>query len=436
MAEQPIRVSVQIAGEDVPAGRLWTHRHGRRESATFAYLADYLRRPDSYELDPALHDHEGQQQTAVDQALFGAFSDCAPDGWGRGLVRRAEQRRAQLEGRAPRSLAEIDFLLGVRDDLRQGALRFQDARGDAHLSPADEGVPQLVDLPRLLHAAEELERDEPSAEDLRLLLHGASSLGGARPKAHVLDARGVLAIAKFPSPVRDTWDVIRWEAVALALAERAGIAVPPFELLSIAGRPVLVVHRFDRHAGRRVGYVSAMTMLGARDGEQGSYLEIAEAIEAHSPRPADDLRELWRRIVLTVLISNTDDHLRNHGFLRTSSAGWSLSPAFDLNPNPEGETKQLATAIDERSTLASIATALDVAGLFGLSEREARGVLGEVLDATGPWREVAGANGLAGDEIERLAPAFDHAERALAQELALSIGLEGERRVAPVDREG
>jgi serine/threonine-protein kinase HipA len=418
MAEQPIRVSVQLAGENVPAGRLWTHRHGRSESATFSYLPEYLARADGYELDPALGDHEGQQQTAVGQALFGAFSDCAPDGWGRGLVQRAEQHRAREQGRAPRSLAEIDYLLGVRDDLRQGALRFQEARSDRYLSPVDRGVPHLVDLPRLLHAAEELERDDPSAEDLRLLLHGASSLGGARPKAHVIDAEGALSIAKFPSHVRDAWDVIRWEAVALTLAERAAVEVPAHELLSIAGRPVLVVRRFDRAAARRVGYVSAMTMLGARDGEQGSYLEIAQAIEERSAHAARDLRELWRRIVLTVLISNTDDHLRNHGFLRTSSSGWSLAPAFDLNPDPEGETKHLRTAIDERSTLASIRTALEVAGFFGLSEREARTVLDEVLDATESWRDIAAGWGLSSREIERLTPAFDHGERALARELA------------------
>jgi len=419
MAEQPIRVSVQLGGEDVDAGRLWTHRHGRSESATFGYLPEYLGRPDAYELDPALGDHEGQQQTAVGQALFGALSDCAPDGWGRGLVKRAEQRRSREQGRAPRSLAEIDYLLGVRDDLRQGALRFREAHDDRYLAPDDRGVPHLVDLPRLLHAAEGLERDEPSAEDLRILLHGASSLGGARPKAHVIDATGTLSIAKFPSPVRDEWDVIRWEAVALALAGRAGIDVPAHELLSIVERPVLVVRRFDRSAGWRVGYASAMTMLGARDGEGGSYLEIAQAIEERSFRVAADLRELWRRIVFTVLISNTDDHLRNHGFLRASSAGWSLSPVFDLNPNPEGETKQLETAIDEQSTLASIHTAMEVAGLFGLSEREARAVLGEALDATEPWREIAARNGLWPAEIERLAPAFDHAERAVARELAL-----------------
>ncbi len=418
MAEQPIRVSVQIAGEDVPAGRMWTHRQGRSESATFAYLPDYLARQDSYELDPSLPLREGQQHTAVGQALFGAFTDCAPDGWGRRLVLRGEQQQAREEVRSPRGLSEIEYLLGARDDLRQGALRFQDAHEDPYLAPSDYGVPHLINLPRLLNAAEELERDQPTAEDLRLLLEGASSLGGARPKAHVLDAADRLSIAKFPSPTADRWDVIRWEHVALTLAQQAGITVPAHQLHEIAGRPVLVLRRFDREPGRRLGYVSAMTMLGARDGEQGSYLEIAETIEEHSPHAGIDLRELWRRIVFSVLISNTDDHLRNHGFLKTSTAGWSLSPAFDLNPNPEGETKRLSTAIDENSTLASLQTALQVAELFGISEQEAQAIVGEVAGATDSWRELAHTAGLAKAEIERMEPAFEHRQQEVAHELA------------------
>jgi serine/threonine-protein kinase HipA len=208
--------------------------------------------------------------------------------------------------------------------------------------------------------------------------------------------------------------VIRWEKVALTLAHEAGIAVPPHELNLIAGRPVLVVRRFDRQPGGRVGYVSAMTMLGARDGEQGSYLEIAEAIEEHSPNAAADLRELWRRIVFNVLISNTDDHLRNQGFLRLSTAGWSLSPAFDLNPNPEGEHKRLSTAIDENNTLASMATALEVADLFGISQEVARLVIGEVTRATDRWREVARTTNLGETEIDRMRPAFEHQQREFA----------------------
>jgi serine/threonine-protein kinase HipA len=418
MVEQPIQVEVQIAGRDVPAGQLWTYRRGQSESATFSYRDDYLERGDSYELDPGLPLQAGQHQTPVKQPLFGAMSDCAPDGWGRRLVRRAEAQRAREEGTQQRVLTEIDFLLGARDDLRQGALRFRGHDSDRYLALDTEGVPHLVGLPRLLNAAAELERDEPTSEDLRLLLHGGSSLGGARPKAHVLDTEGRLAIAKFPSPQADEWDVIRWEAAALTLAANAGITVPEHKLHIIENRPVLVLRRFDRDTNGRLGYLSAMTMLQAKDGEQASYLEIGQVIEERSSDPAADLRELWRRIVFTVLISNTDDHLRNHGFLRISTAGWSLSPAFDLNPNPEGGAKQLATAIDETNAQASLATALDVAGLFRVSETQTRAIVGEVSNATARWRDVARAMGLGAQQLERLEPAFEHEQSATARELA------------------
>jgi serine/threonine-protein kinase HipA len=423
MVEQPIQVDVQIAGRDVPAGRLWTHRRGQSESATFSYRDDYLARADSYELDPGLPLQAGQHQTPVKQPLFGAMSDCAPDGWGRRLVRRAEAERAREAATQQRGLTEIDFLLGARDDLRQGALRFRardsdsDSDSEQYLAPDTEGVPHLIGLPRLLNAAEELERDEPTSEDLRLLLHGGSSLGGARPKAHVLDTKGRLAIAKFPSPQADEWDVIRWEAVALTLAANAGITVPEHELHVIENRPVLVVRRFDRDANGRIGYLSAMSMLQAKDGEQASYLEIGQVLEERSSDAAADLRELWRRIVFTILISNTDDHLRNHGFLRMSTAGWSLSPAFDLNPDPEGGAKQLATAIDETNAQASLATALEVADLFRVSEAQAREIVGAVSNASARWRDVARATGLGGQQLERLESAFEHEQSAAAREL-------------------
>jgi len=415
MAEEYIEVDVQIGCRDLPAGRLWTHRHGQSESATFSYHDDYLQHADAYELDPGLPLQSGQHQTAFGQALFGAMSDCAPDGWGRRLVRRVQAQRARAATSQRRALAEIDFLLGARDDLRQGALRFRARDGEQYLAVDAEGVPDLITLPRLLNAAEELERDAPTSEDLRLLLHGGSSLGGARPKAHVLDTHGHLGIAKFPAPNVDEWDVIRWEAVALELAEAGGIDVPEHELHIIEDRPVLVVRRFDRDESGRVGYLSAMSMLQARDGERASYLEIAEAIEERSPAVNADLHELWRRIVFTILISNTDDHLRNHGFLRESTAGWSLSPAFDLNPNPEGTAKQLATAIDESNAEASLATALDVAGLFRLSEAGARQIVDELSTATARWQAIARAKGLATPELQRLAPAFEHEQLIAAR---------------------
>jgi serine/threonine-protein kinase HipA len=416
MAEQSVEVVVQIGGEDVPAGSLWPHRRGAGESATFAYFPDYLTRSDSYELDPLLADHTGQQQTPEGQALFGAFSDAAPDGWGRRLIRRHELRRAGRENRAERDVAEVDYLLGVRDDLRQGALRFRRAPGHPYLAGEREGIPHLIDLPRLLDAARQLERDQATDEDLQILLDGGSSLGGARPKAHVRDRAGWLGIAKLPSPERDEWDVIRWESVALTLARTAGIHLPEFKLHEVAGRPVLIVRRFDRDERGRVGYVSAMTMLEATDGAQGSYLEIGEAIEQHSPSASADLRELWRRIVFSILISNTDDHLRNHGFLRSSTAGWTLSPAFDLNPNPRRHT--LTTALQRGHGQSDIQSALEVAPLFRLAPEEARSVLAQVSAATSQWRTVAGAHGLSKSSIGQLEGAFEHEQAQTARLLA------------------
>jgi serine/threonine-protein kinase HipA len=417
MAEAEVEVVVQIGGEDVLAGRLWSHRRRGTESLTFSYATEYLAHRDAYELDPMLPLSAGQQQTPAGRATFGAFSDCAPDRWGRRLIARAERQRVRREGGAERSFGEIDYLLGVRDDLRQGALRLRDPESGTYLADEATGVPPLLDLPKLLSAAERLERDEASEDELRMLLRGGSSLGGARPKAHVLDEEGRVAIAKFPSAASDEWDVMRWEAVALALARMAGIRVPDWTLHLIDAKPVLIVDRFDRASDLRIGYVSAMTMLEASDGDQGSYLEIADVIERHSPETGEDLRELWRRIAFSILISNTDDHLRNHGFLRASSAGWTLSPVFDLNPDPSPGPKRLSTAIDFDDTTASVDTLMNVAGYFRLDDDDARQVLGEVSDATNRWRTAAEETGLDHTAIERMAPAFEHGQASRAREI-------------------
>jgi serine/threonine-protein kinase HipA len=412
MTESAVDVVVQIAGEDVLAGRLWTHRRRGSESATFAYIPEYLARPDAYELDPALPLATGQQQTPVGRATFGAFSDCAPDRWGRRLMQRTAHRRA-----TERSLGELDYLLGVRDDLRQGALRFRDPATGMYLADERTGVPSLLELPELLAAAERLERDEATDADLATLQRGGSSLGGARPKAHVLDRDGSVAIAKLPSATTDEWDVIRWEGVALALARRAGINVPDAATHMVNGKAILIVDRFDREGDLRIGYVSALTMLEATDGDAGSYLDIADAIERHAPTAGTDLRELWRRIAFSILVSNTDDHLRNHGFLRTSSAGWTLSPAFDLNPDPAAGPKLLSTAIDYEDHAASIERLMTVAEHFRLTQADAVGVLREVVDSTKGWRRTARELGLGAAAVEQMAPAFEHAQAAAAGEL-------------------
>lgn len=417
MAEPEAEVVVQIEGEDLPAGRLWSHRRRGTESQTFTYAADYLAARGAYALDPSLPLVGGQHQTPPGRPIFGAFADSAPDRWGRGLIARGERRRVRREGGAPRNFGEVDYLLGVRDDLRQGAVRFREPGSEDFLAADDGGVPFLLDLGQLLDAAELLERDEEGEAELAALLRGGSSLGGARPKAHVRDASGRICIAKFPSATADSWDVMRWESVALALARDAGMRVAGSEALRIDGRSVLVVQRFDRAGDRRVGYLSAMTMLEAADGDTGSYLEIADVIERESPDARRDLHELWRRVAFSILISNFDDHLRNHGFLRESSSGWSLSPAFDLNPDPRPGRRTLRTAIDFDDTSARLDVLMSVADAFRLDRPAALELLGGVVKATSRWAVVADRLGLDREAIDQMAPAFAHEESDRAQVL-------------------
>lgn len=418
MADTPVEVVVEIGAEQLLAGQLWTHRRRATESATFRYDPGYLAHTSAYALDPGLPLVEGSQQTSVGRAIFGAFSDCAPDRWGRRLIDRAEEHRVDEAGTgAQRSFGEADYLLRVRDDLRQGALRFRVPGSDQWLASEREGVPHLVDLPTLLSASEKLERDEATAAELKALLRGGSSLGGARPKAHVLDQDGAIAIAKFPSPAADKWDVIRWEAVALRLAASAGINAARVRLHDVDGKPVLIVDRFDRSGRRRIGYASAMTMLEAADGDRASYLDIAETIEEHSPNATKDLRELWRRLVFGILIHNTDDHLRNHGFLRADTAGWSLSPAFDINPDPEPGPARLTTSIDGRTDEARLDVAIEVAELFRLADGDAKAIVREIAAATAAWRTFAADVALSSRQIDRMSRAFEHDQLALAKSI-------------------
>jgi serine/threonine-protein kinase HipA len=411
-----VDVHVAVGERDLFAGRFYPHRHRGVESGSFIYHDGYLADRDAYALDPSLPLVAGSLRTPVGHALFGALGDCAPDRWGRALLVRREAARAKEAGTAARSLSEADVLLGVRDDLRQGALRFRLSEDGPYLAQ-DSGVPVLTDLPALLDIAERVESDIADYGDLNRLFRAGSSLGGARPKAHVMDSDGRIAIAKFPSANSDSWNVMAWEKVVLDLARRAGIAVPDSQLIRIDGRTVLIVDRFDRRGAARIGYVSAMTMLEARDGDQRSYLEIAQVIEERSPAVTDELRQLWRRICFTILISNTDDHLRNHGFLHERAESWRLSPAFDMNPNPAPGAKELSTAVDFDDFQASIDNLVGVAEYFRLDAQEAADVLAQVASAVGHWRTTATSHGLSPAEIEQMEPAFEHAEREQADSI-------------------
>jgi serine/threonine-protein kinase HipA len=411
-------VYVDLVGALHLVGRLWTTSAKGRETATFEYDDAWLAAPEHFALEPSLALGPGPFHTGAGRAIFGALGDSAPDRWGRTLMARAERRRAAAESRRPRTLLEIDYLLGVNDEARQGALRFALTEGGPFVAEASSNpVPPLVQLARLLAATDHVLDDDETDEDLRLLLAPGSSLGGARPKASVRDKDGSLLVAKFPAKT-DEVNVVRWEALALSLARRAGIVVPDWRLESVADRDVLLVRRFDRAGNTRIPFLSALSMLGAGDREMRSYLEIADTLRMHGAAVGEDLPALWRRVVFNVLISNTDDHLRNHGFLYTGSDGWRLSPAYDLNPVPvDIKPRVLSTAIglDDDPT-ASLELALEVAGDFAVSESNSMAIAGGVGQAVARWRDEAAALGIPPNEVERMSSAFEHEdlEAALA----------------------
>lgn len=408
MSSKEVIVSISLGSETMRVGTLWFHVRKGRESASFEYDKSWLNHPEKFALEPALQLTEGAFHTNPNSIIFGAIGDSAPDRWGRVLMRRAETLKAKNEETTAKTLFEIDYLLGVNDESRQGALRFSaPVQPETYLTPKNKIViPPLIELPKLLSATERFIEDEETAEDLRLLLAPGSSLGGARPKASVRDRDGSLAIAKFPRK-DDDHNVVVWEAVALELAKQAGINVPEWRLETILGKPVLIIKRFDRKAEQRVPFLSAMSMLGAKDNEQHSYLEIAYALAQHGASPEEDMHELWRRIVFSIMIANTDDHLRNHGFIYERQKGWRLSPAYDMNPTPvEIRQRVLTTAIDFDNTEADIEIAKSVAKDFRLSKEQAKTIIKEVSNAVQSWQKVASDYGLSKQECNRMTSAF------------------------------
>ena len=422
-----VLVWLSLEGKDLPVGRMWFYSRKGRQSASFEYDRSWLAHPEKFALDPALQLSEGIMHTAGDQKIFGAIDDSAPDRWGRMLMRRA----ARIE-RQERTLLEADYLLGVSDEARLGALRFSGPEEKTSLTPRKKkvsqdriflapgtinSIPPLIKLPVLLSAAEKFVEDRENHTDLRILLAPGSSLGGARPKASVRENNGSLAIAKFPRK-DDEYSITKWEAVALTLAKNAGISVPEWRVETILGKPVLIVKRFDRNGTIRIPFLSAMSMLGAHDMEQHSYTEIAEVISRYGAQPNADMQQLWRRLVFNILISNTDDHLRNHGFLYTKE-GWVLSPVYDINPVPiDIKARMLETAIIADNAWASLDTALSVAKYFRMDSKQAQRITSEVYASTSRWRETARLLKINVRAIDRMASAFEHEDAEKARKIA------------------
>lgn len=411
-----VEVHISLGGATLRVGTLYApERGGDRAPVVFEYHPDWLGHDTAFSLEPALQ--LGRGAFAPTAGLFGSIGDSAPDTWGRRLMQRAERRGAEREARTPRTLTEIDYLLGVSDRARLGALRFRRSGEETFLAEEGAGVPGLVDLGKLLAVTERIERDEESEADLRMIFAPGSSLGGARPKASVLDQHGALSIAKFAKET-DDYRIELWEAVALDLARQAGITTAEHALHEVAGKPVLISRRFDRDGERRIPFLSALSMMGLKDGERASYPELVDVLTRTGANAAADAAELYRRMIFNILISNVDDHGRNHGFLWQNQAGWVLSPAYDLNPVPvDLKARILSTNISLDDATCDLGLALSVAEYFGLKPAHASEIVRHVAGVTQGWSAAAERAGARAAEIKRMASAFEHDD--LAKALAL-----------------
>ena len=394
------------------------HRRARRgeEAISFEYHATWLEDPACFSLEPALTLGRGAFVPDDGSRIFGSIGDSAPDTWGRRLMQRAERRQAEREKRTVRTLQEVDCLLGVSDVSRLGALRFRPVGTEIFQSASSVGVPPVLELGRLLAITERVLRDQETDEDLAIIFAPGSSLGGARPKASVIDQQGHLCIAKFPKET-DEYSVELWESIALVLAKRAGIRTPEHEIVRVAKRPIMLSRRFDRVSQTRVPFLSALSMLGLKDGERGSYPELVDVLTLHGAEATQDTHELYRRMAFNALISNVDDHLRNHGFLWSGRNGWRLSPVYDLNPTPQDvRPRILTTNITLDEATCDLDLVLSTAEFFRLGLRDAKAIAKDVAKAASGWRDAAMAAGASQSEIRRMASAFEHNDmtRALA----------------------
>lgn len=395
-----IEVHLDWEGVTHPVGVL--HSAARGSTVTFEYSTEWLTRPGAFAIDPtSLPLRPGPHHGT---SLFGAFQDCGPDRWGRVLIERAVRRHV-LESKPYR---DLDYVLALEDSSRIGALRFRADATGPFLAASDGRIPPVVQLAALVNAADAVHGETETAQDLRFLLGAGSPLGGARPKSVVALPDGRLAIAKFPKP-DDTRDIAAGEILALTLAANAGIRVPEHRLVSTKGRNVSVITRFDRDGSKRIPFLSANSLLGLAQNELGAYTLLADGIRQFGDDVRGDLRELWRRLVFSLLASNYDDHLRNHGFLMRSPGHWSLSPAYDLNPVPEiDRARTPKTAVTEEQEAPSVAVALEAAPRFGLRAPEAKEILREVLAAVVDWRPTARRLRLPSGSVAAYASAFEH----------------------------
>ncbi len=381
-----------------------------REFYSFEYSEEWLKQQ-NFVIDPDLQLYKGRQYINDDKKIFGAFADSCPDRWGRKLMDRREELRARENNERPRKLLESDYLLGVYDESRMGGLRFKTNEDGPFLSDDVEfSTPPWTSLRELEQASIAFENEDNGLDDkwLKQLLAPGSSLGGARPKASVKAPDETLWIAKFPSK-HDDIDSGAWEMVVHDLAIMCGLNVPEAkaEKFSKLGTTFLV-KRFDRDGEKRIHFSSAMTMLGKSDGanaaDGSSYLEIVSFLKANGAHPKDDIKELWKRIVFSIAVSNTDDHFRNHGFILEND-GWSLSPMYDVNPDLYG--RYLSLNINDTESMLDFDVAIDAAPYYGIEKKDAEKMVDEIKDiVTNNWKNLASKYGVGRGEIERMKVAF------------------------------
>lgn len=397
--------------EPILLGRLYVDAIKGGETYSFEYDDNWLIKT-SYpvSIDPDFFGYAGRQYPN-NNSIFGIFADASPDRWGRLLMTKKERKLADKESRKPRKLNDSDFLMGVYDETRMGGIRFKlEEDGEFLSNDKETATPPWATLRTLEEASRQFENDETVLDEkwLNQLLRPGSSLGGARPKATVVDPDGNLWIAKFPSK-NDTNNTGAWEKVVHDLARLCGLNVPDskLETFSKLGSTFLV-KRFDRDGEKRIHFASAMTLLNKTDGasaqDGSSYLDLVSIIKSNGANPKEDLIELWKRLVFNMAVSNTDDHLRNHAFILKKS-GWALSPLYDVNPVPYGD--ELSLNVDENDNSISIPLAIETAYHFGIKESDAINMAKEITDTVkNNWEELAKKYGIPRGSIEDMRPAF------------------------------
>jgi serine/threonine-protein kinase HipA len=395
-----LEVHVDWKGQTHLVGRL--HAAERGSSVSFEYALEWLQRNDAFAIDPtSLPMQRGAHHGGT---LFGAIQDCGPDRWGRVLIERAVRKKVLTQ----KPYRDTDYVLALDDASRIGALRFRLDANSPFLAATSGKLPPLVRLNALLRATDAIHNETETARDLRFLLGAGSPLGGARPKAAVILADNRLAMAKFPKP-DDARDIAAGEILALALAAQAGIQAAEHRLVPVGTQSVAVITRFDRAGNLRLPFISASSLLGLSQGDPGAYTQLADGIRQFGNDVAGDLRELWRRLIFSLLASNYDDHLRNHGFLMREPGRWSLSPAYDLNPVPEMDRARMTkTAVTEDQEEPTIALALAAAQRFGLKATESKEILREVFIHVAGWRKTGRQLRLKASTLDAYASAFEH----------------------------